>query len=198
MSRRLTPGLPGMFLAGFVSFTLASCDLGLPPGAMEMLEPQHMKMLGQSAPDFELAQLDGTKVKLSSHRDKEVVILDMWATWCGPCVAELPVVAGIAEQYRSKGVATYAVNQGDQEETVSEFVKKEKLTLPVLLDKDGKVGDSYRADAIPMLVVVGKDGTIQSIHVGNDPNINFKLSRELDQLLSGKNLVPAAAPEKKE
>jgi len=166
-------------------------------GPGEYLEPVHAAMLGKPAPDFELRRLDGENVKLSSHRDKEIVILDMWATWCGPCVAELPLVAEVSEAYRSKGVVTYAVNQGEEEKSVKEFVQSENVKLQVLLDTEGRAGNAYHAEAIPMLVIVGKDGTVQSIHLGYSPALKGVLTRELDQLIAGKSLAVASLPEAK-
>ncbi|MCA9093897.1 MAG: TlpA family protein disulfide reductase [Planctomycetaceae bacterium] len=182
----------GILLLGMSVFVCSSCDRGIGPG--EYLEPVHAAMLGKPAPDFELRRLDGQKVKLSSHRDKEIVILDMWATWCGPCVAELPLVAEVSAAYQSKGVVTYAVNQGDEEKSVKEFVQSENVTLQVLLDTEGKAGNAYHAEAIPMLVIVGKDGTVQSIHLGYSPALKGVLTRELDQLIAGKNLAVASQP----
>jgi len=185
----------GTFLLGMSLFVCSSCDRGMGPG--EYLEPVHAAMLGKPAPDFELRRLDGENVKLSSHRDKEIVILDMWATWCGPCVAELPLVAEVNEAYRSKGVVTYAVNQGEEEKSVKEFVQSENVKLQVLLDTEGRAGNAYHAEAIPMLVIVGKDGTVQSIHLGYSPALKGVLTRELDQLIAGKSLAVASLPEAK-
>lgn len=152
------------------------------------IDPEFLAKLGTEAPGFELKNLEGKSISLASHRGKEIVILDMWATWCGPCVAELPVLTGVADKYRDKGVVTYAVNQQESKKEVEAFVKENDLTLPVLLDSEGEVGDAYGVQGIPMLVIIGKDGRIQSIHVGFSSQLKRTLEKELDQLVAGKDL----------
>lgn len=220
MEIRWSAILFSLILSGF-SLTLTSCSMAADSEAVEtegeipdfsdksdkeleeMLssygeeDSEFLDMLGREAPQFELEQLDGDKVSLKSHRGKEIVILDMWATWCGPCVKELPVLTEVADEYREKGVVTYAVNQQEDRETIEEFVKESELTLPVLLDSENEVGDAYRVSGIPMLVIVGKDGTIQSIHVGYSSNLRKLLERELDELLEGKNLATAGVDSRK-
>ena len=71
---------------------------------------------------------------LAEHKSKNIVILDFWATWCGPCVRAMPITDKIAKQYASKGVVLYAVNQKEDAKTVRGFLSKHKLKLNVLLD----------------------------------------------------------------
>jgi peroxiredoxin len=146
-------------------------------------------LLGKAAPPVDLERLDGKRVKLAGHAGKEVVLLDMWATWCGPCRAELPILLDVAKEYKSKGVALYGINQREDKKTIDKFLKKEKYDLVVGLDVDGKVGDAYGAEGIPLLAIVDKKGIVQSIHVGYSPDIKQILHKELDAILAGKNLA---------
>jgi thiol-disulfide isomerase/thioredoxin len=94
------------------------------------------------------------------------VVLDMWATWCPPCRASLPHLDKLYQSVKDKGVNVFAVNLQEEQEDVEKFVKTTKLTVPVLLDKDGAVAQSYKASAIPQTVVIGKDGKVTKVFVG--------------------------------
>ncbi|GMW03244.1 MAG: hypothetical protein AMXMBFR84_43780 [Candidatus Hydrogenedentota bacterium] len=141
-------------------------------------------LIGTDAPDFELDDLSGSKVKLSEHFGKQIVVLDFWATWCPPCVKGLPIVSEVTDIYREKGVLFYAVNQQETKEVIEDFLEKEKLDIQVVLDRDGSVGDRYAVTGIPQTVIVGKDGKIKSVHVGLLPNLDKRLGDELESLIA--------------
>ncbi len=153
------------------------------------------KLLGKPAPDFELPQLNGGKVKLSELKGKKVVVLDFWATWCPPCRRGLPILEKVAEEFSGKDLAVFAVNESEKEEKVRMFMSQQKLNLAVLLDSDSSVGDLYGAEAIPRTVLIARDGTVQRIHEGLSPTLEVDLRKDLDTLLAGKSLL---APQAKE
>jgi peroxiredoxin len=155
-------------------------------------EAKRHPLLGKDAPSFELDNLDGKLVKLDDLKEKDVVILDFWATWCGPCVKALPIISSVAAEYKAKGVTFYAVNVAEDAETVSAFLKEKDLKVPVLLDKEGKVAGLYGAEGIPQTVLIGKDGVVQVVHVGLSQDLKSKLTHELDDLLAGKKLSEEA------
>lgn len=160
-------------------------------------EEELSPLVGKAAPPVDLELLDGKRFKLADHAGKDVVMLEMWATWCGPCCRELPLLADIAHEYQSRGVAFYAVNQGEEEKKIADFLKREKLDVTVALDTEGSVGNAYGADAIPLLVLIGKKGIVESVHVGYSPDVKEILHKELDGLLAGKNLAAEAASARK-
>ena len=151
-------------------------------------------LLGKPAPALDLDLLDGGKLTLAKHQGKDVVVLDFWATWCGPCRRSLPLLAGVAAQYQGKGVVVYAVNQRESAETAKNFMAKEKLLLTVALDSEGAAGNSYGVEGIPQTVVIGKDGSVQAVHVGFSPDLKETLGKQLDDLLAGRKLVTPAPP----
>ena len=118
------------------------------------------------APDFKLKGLDDKEVALADLKGS-VVVLDFWATWCGPCVASLPKLDKLAKDTAEQGVKIFAVNQGEDKELVQGFMKSKNLTVPVLLDSDSKVGNKYKAQAIPETVIIGKDGIVRAVFVGS-------------------------------
>ncbi|MGQ9666658.1 MAG: TlpA family protein disulfide reductase [Anaerolineae bacterium] len=120
--------------------------------------------VGYSAPDFELADLDGKSVRLSDFRGKPVV-LNFWATWCPPCRQELPIFQEL-HQRRGNVFVLLAISEGEHQQDVLAFVQKYGYTFRVLLDPGLSVGKAYGARAIPMTLVIDPDGVIVYIRQG--------------------------------
>lgn len=148
-------------------------------------------LTGKPAPDFELEQLDGGKVTLAKHKGKDVVLLDFWATWCGPCRKSLPLLADMAAKFKDKGLVFYAINQRENSKAIKDFLAAQAFKLTVALDSDGKVGSDYGVEGIPQSVLIGKDGRVQVVHIGYDPDMKDKLTKQIEDLLAGKSLIPA-------
>lgn len=124
------------------------------------------KLEGQPAPDFTLPTLDGKQVALSELRGS-VVLLDFWATWCGPCVASMPKLEQTHKDNAATGLKVFAINVGEDQAKVQPFVDEHKLTMPILLDTESAVAGKYGADkAIPFQVLIGRDGVVRKIVVG--------------------------------
>ena len=120
-----------------------------------------------AAEDFTLGSLDGSRRSLSSFKGK-VVFLSFWATWCGPCKAELPSIQALYNRLESKGLAVVAVDMGEQKPTVAQFVKDHNLTFPVLLDGDIAVGSAYGASSIPTNYLLDRSGRLIARIIGFD------------------------------
>jgi thiol-disulfide isomerase/thioredoxin len=128
--------------------------------------PEHEALEGQPATDFTLETLAGAKPVRLSELKGRVVLLDFWATWCGPCRRWLPIVAQASRDYAAKGLSVFAVNEREPESKVPAYLDQQKLDLPVLMDRSGNVGSTYHASSIPLTVVVGRDGNVLRILVG--------------------------------
>ena len=142
------------------------------------------ELLGQPAGDFELTLLNGDSFKLSDQKGKNVVILDFWATWCGPCVRALPELMAAAEDFKDKNVILVAVNQREDKGRIQKFLDKQGWKLTVALDKEGEVGDLFNVQGIPQTVIVGKDGTVKKVHVGFAPGLQDQIAAELEEILA--------------
>lgn len=141
---------------------------------------------GAAAPQLELPLLDSGTLDLSAHQNKDVVVLDFWATWCPPCREGLPTIAQIAADYADEDVAVYAVNLMEQASLVEEFLAMSEIEIAVALDSDGSAGQTYKARSIPQTVVIGKDGIVRHVHVGIG-NLDHRLRDEIDAALLGEN-----------
>ncbi len=151
-------------------------------------------LLAKPAPSFKLELLDGGEFDLSRQKDKKIVILVFWATWCGPCVRVMPIMEEVANEYKDKGVILIAVNLRESPQAIRSFLQEQGLHPIVALDRDGAVGNIYRAKFIPQTVIIGKDGIVQAVHVGALRNLKEILKKELDDLLAGKKLVSIKKP----
>ncbi|MED1722180.1 peroxiredoxin [Brevibacillus parabrevis] len=123
---------------------------------------------GNAAPDFELQQLDGKKVKLSDFRGKKVIV-NLWATWCPPCRAEIPDMQQYYEANKDNDVVILGVNLTTTEtkpEDVGAFVKAYGMTFPVLLDEDKQVTNEYKAISIPTSYIIDSNGIVQHKYIG--------------------------------
>lgn len=120
---------------------------------------------GETAPDFTLKDLNGYSYTLSGLRG-HVVVLNVWATWCGPCRSELPDLAALHNAYRAQGLIVLGVNSGEDTSTVSSFLKNNWLPYTVLLDTNGHITRQYGVRAYPTTFFIDRKGVRRSTHVG--------------------------------
>ncbi|WP_134704399.1 peroxiredoxin [Ammoniphilus sp. YIM 78166] len=123
---------------------------------------------GNLAPDFELKALDGESIKLSDYRGKRIV-LNMWATWCPPCRAEMPDMQDFYEANQDKGFIILGVNLTSSEkqpENIAKFIDEFGLTFPVVLDEENSVADRYQVVSIPTSYMIDSRGVIQQKIIG--------------------------------
>ncbi len=169
----LVLGVLGVLGAFWFGLNLAPAGAESPALPDERAAARTAPQAGAPAPDFSLATLDGEMVTLSDLRGRPVV-LNFWATWCGPCRAEMPALEQVWQQYEQGGVMVLGVDQGEQAGTVERFVREEVGTsFPILLDPDQKVGAAYQVRALPTTFFIGADGVIQEVRIGGP------LSREM-------------------
>jgi len=150
---------------------------------------QKHRMVGETAPNFKLTNLENQEVELASHLGKDVVILDFWALRCGPCRVALPILAEVTQGYKDKSVVFYAINTEDQAGGIKDFLQAQNMSLNVLLERNGQVSGLYGLEYLPQTVLIDKRGIIQNIHIGALPNLKEVLTQEIETLREGRNLV---------
>jgi peroxiredoxin len=142
-------------------------------------------LVGKPAPDFELELLDGKRFRLTQSKGK-VVVLDFWATWCGPCIQAMPQVEKVTSEFPENDVQLVAVNLQETKEQIKSMMERHKLHAPrVALDKDGTIAEKYGAVAIPQTVVIGREGTVARLFVGCGPHLGDQLRDAIKATLAG-------------
>ena len=121
--------------------------------------------VGELAPDFQLSNLEGQSISLSDFRGKPVLI-NFWASWCGPCRYEMPFIQEVYEEWSASGLVVLAINKGESLSTAKDFMQSYNLSFPALLDINQDVALEYNIRGIPATFFIDKDGIIQAIKVG--------------------------------
>jgi peroxiredoxin len=129
--------------------------------------------LQEEAPDFTLKSLDGGNLRLEEYRG-QVVLINFWASWCGPCRQEMPLLDRLHHRYEDTGFAVLGINVEGDSDSAQEIVDKTKVTFPILIDDGQKVSELYSLEAMPSTVVVDRDGVIRYIHLGYKPGDEAK------------------------
>ncbi|VGO20245.1 TlpA family protein disulfide reductase [Pontiella sulfatireligans] len=180
-------------LCGIFLFTAASAMAFIfsKPEKPEIFRPEieevsaSVLMIGEDAPDVVLSSLDGETVRLAEHEGKNVVVLDFWASWCGPCRRALPKVGQVAAEFADANVAFYAVNMREDAATAKAALEELKVFLPAAMDLDGSLGEAFSVEGIPHTVIIDLDGKVWGVHTGFSPGMESLLSAELEMVLAG-------------
>lgn len=152
---------------------------GSPPAAGD---EEIMALVGKPAPAFSLKDEKGNTVTLASLKGN-VVVLDFWATWCGPCRVSLPHLDTLNKEMAPKNAKIFALNQGETLEQAQGYFKAEKLTVPILLDPENKAGNDYKVSGIPTTVIIGKDGVVKKVYVGFAPGVENEIRAQVEAAL---------------
>lgn len=138
---------------------------------------------GFLAPDFELKTLEGKTVKLSDFRG-QAVLVNLWATWCPPCRAEMQSIDKVYNEYKDQGFVVLAVNMTYQDTfgNIKPFVDKYGLTFPILLDDNNAVGSSYQLRSLPSSYFIDRNGIINEVVIGG-PMAEALLRTRVEEIL---------------
>jgi peroxiredoxin len=169
----LTTLVLGLAWISFSSTSLAATTGGLVPSPRE----------GFPAPDFTLDTLDGGQMTLSDLRG-QVVMINLWTSWCPPCRAEMPAINSVYQSNREKGLEVLAVNSTfqDSESAATAFVQEYGLSFPILLDRDGAVSRRYQLQALPTTYFIDRKGIIRAVVPGGPMSETLIQSKIADLL----------------
>ncbi len=133
----------------------------------------HAVATEEAAPDFTLKSLTGTNLRLEEYRG-QVVLINFWASWCGPCRQEMPILDRLHQRYEDTGFSVLGVNVEEDSSSALKVVDRTGVTFPVLFDTEQVVSRLYELKAMPSTVVVDRDGNVRYIHKGYKPGDESK------------------------
>lgn len=134
------------------------------------------------APDFTLKTLNGPNLRLGEQRGR-VVLVNFWATWCGPCKQEMPHLNRLYEKYRASGFVLLGVNVDEDPRTAAATAQKFGLSFPVLFDGDKKVSKLYDLQSMPATVLIDRDGKVRFLHRGYRDGLETQYDQQIRQLV---------------
>lgn len=155
----------GLLVTVFAATSLASSDLE-----------------GQVAPDFALKSSTGENLRLSEYRGN-VVMINFWATWCGPCRQEMPLLDELYTRYERVGFSLLGVNIDDDSRRAMQMIEDLGVSFPVLFDARKEVSQLYQVEAMPVTVLVDREGNVRHVHHGYKPGYEDKYLDQVRSLL---------------
>ena len=135
-----------------------------------------------AAPDFTLKSVDGDNLRLSEFRG-EVVLINFWASWCGPCRQEMPVLSELHDKYKALGFTVLGVNVEEESGKARKLLQEMPVSFPVLLDNDSVVSKLYDVVAMPSTVLVDRDGNMRYQHKGYKPGLEDVYLQQIRDLV---------------
>ena len=137
---------------------------------------------GAPAPAFELKSNSGKPVSLGALRG-QIVLVNFWASWCGPCRKEMPILEQLNRQYRAKGVTLVGVNVEPNTAAAVDWLKATPVSFPILFDVDSKVSKLYQVEGMPNTVILDRKGNVRYIHRGYQPGAENEYRDQIRALI---------------
>ena len=196
--------LDGKVLAGMGKFDEAKADFTQCLSCVSEKDPARLRAqhfaenpelsLHKMAPAFEVTAMDGSKFNLDAMGGR-VVLIDFWATWCGPCNRELPHMRQIAKEFAGQPLVIISVSWDDDEAKWKDFIAKNGMTWAQYRDADHKLSTQFGVDAIPHYFTIDSDGVLTSEMLGEGANVESKLKKLIAKAREAqKETVASAAP----
>ena len=134
------------------------------------------------APDFQLKARDGTQISLAELKG-QVVMINFWATWCGPCRQEMPHLEALYQRYNSLGFTLLGVNVEDDPKGAEAWLSETPVNFPILFDSDNRVTKLYDVVAMPSTVLVDRSGNVRYLHHGYKPGYENEYQNQIRELI---------------
>ncbi|QBF81350.1 TlpA family protein disulfide reductase [Shewanella maritima] len=138
--------------------------------------------VGDSAPDFTLKSLTGDNLNLTEQRG-EIIVLNFWASWCGPCRKEMPILQKLQDKYQDLGVQVWGVNVEQDNEAGRNFLKGLDLSFPILFDQTNTLSEDYDVKAMPTTVIIDRSGSVRNVYYGYQDGYEKKYAKAIKTLI---------------
>jgi peroxiredoxin len=136
--------------------------------------------IGETMPDFEIPDSSGKSAKLSELiRGKKVVLINFWASWCGPCRLEMPTFEKLFAAQKNNGFIILAISEDKEREKLDQYLKEKPVSFPVLIDKDNSLSNKFKIEALPTTVLLDGNGKITQVREGVQPYLEYIIQAQL-------------------
>lgn len=139
-------------------------------------------LINNPAPDFTLKSLSGQNLNLTEQRGK-ITVINFWASWCGPCRKEMPILQSFHEKYTDLGVQVWGVNVEQENQAGRDFISKVNVNFPILFDDKNTLSALYQVDAMPTTVVVDRSGQVRYVFRGYKDGYEKKYAKAIKKLI---------------
>mgnify|MGYP001825543556 CR=1 FL=1 len=150
--------------------------------SMWLVAPANAASIQGKAPNFTLKSNSGKNVKLSELRG-QVVLLNFWASWWGPCLQEMPLVEKLYKRYSALGFTVLGVNVEEDPRKAKTLLKDISVSFPILFDTSNKVSKQYKVSAMPSTIMIDRDGNMRYLHKGYKPGDEAQYKKWVKQLI---------------
>jgi len=142
----------------------------------------HALTIGQKAPDFTLKNMQGKNLNLTEQRGN-IILINFWASWCGPCRKEMPVLQKLQEKYQDLGVAVWGINVEQENQAGRDFLTGLDLSFPIFFDQTNELSATYQVEAMPTTVIIDRDGVVRYVYRGFKDGYGKKYAKAIKKLI---------------
>ncbi len=164
-----------IFICLFAAFSIA-----LKTQLRREISPVAALKIGQPMPDFALPDTTGKTVKLKEAiQGKKMVLINFWASWCGPCRVEMPSFERLYTAQKKNGFLILAIAEDKQPAKLDAYLKEKPVSFPVLIDRDNSLADRFKIQSFPTTILLDKEGRIREVREGVQPYLQFTVEAGL-------------------
>ena len=138
--------------------------------------------IGEKAPDFTLKTLTGENLNITEQRGN-IIVINFWASWCGPCRTEMPILQEFHDQYEDLGVAVWGVNVEQENQAGIDYIRELAVDFPIFFDASNEVSANYNVEAMPTTVIIDRHGKVRSVFRGYQKGYEKKYAKVIKQLI---------------
>ncbi len=166
------------FIRMFSTALLAVAVLGFAPWAAAAPSA----LIGKEAPDFTLKATNGKNLRLKEKRG-DVVLINFWATWCGPCRQEMPLLDKLNAKYKDLGFTMIGINVESDTSGMAKYLRDVPVSFAILNDGSNSVAKLYGVDGMPNTVIIDRNGKVRYVHKGYKPGYEQKYEQQVKELV---------------